>query len=99
MKDPSGGRVSFPVRPRRAQGRLETRERIPVKQEALGPCGPRGPGPLDAVDGGKLAVFCPHEDAGGVLSSMKGRECGMDAAIEGDSPGREQGGPPHGLCP
>ncbi len=70
--------------PQSAGARLEIRERdISARQGARKPCGIRSPGPLDVANEGKPVIFCPQEDAGRVLSFMKGHECGMDAAVTG----------------
>jgi len=56
---------------------------IPVREEVRGVCEILGLDPLFLANEGKLALFCPGEEAGRVLLAMKGHPLGQDAAIIG----------------
>jgi hydrogenase expression/formation protein HypE len=56
---------------------------IPVREEVRGVCEILGLDPLFLANEGKLALFCPGEEAGRVLEVMKRHPLGRDAAIVG----------------
>jgi len=58
--------------------------RIPVKESVRGLCEVLGIDPLHLANEGKLAMFCPREDAPKVLELMRKHEFGGDAAVIGE---------------
>ncbi len=65
---------------------------IPVRDDVRGVCEILGFDPLFLACEGKIALFCPADDAQKVLEIMKGHEYGRNAAIIGTvAAGKDQG--------
>ncbi len=64
---------------------------LPVRPAVRGACDLLGLDPLAAANEGKLALFCPGDDANAIVEAMRGHELGADAAVIGqvraDDPG------------
>lgn len=56
---------------------------IPVREDVRGVCEILGFDPLFLACEGKIAVFCPADEAGKVLDAMRGHEYGRNAALIG----------------
>lgn len=57
---------------------------VPVREIVRGLCEVLGLDPLSLANEGKLALFCPREDAQKVLGIMRQHEFGRDAALIGE---------------
>ena len=62
---------------------IVTEKKIPVNEAVRGICEVLGFDPLFLANEGKLAVFCPENEAAEVLNTMKEHEYGKEAAIIG----------------
>lgn len=56
---------------------------LPIREEVRGVCEILGLDPLFLANEGKMALFCPLEEAERVLTAMKGHPLGRDAAVIG----------------
>ncbi|NPU86518.1 MAG: hydrogenase expression/formation protein HypE [Syntrophaceae bacterium] len=56
---------------------------LPIREEVRGVCEILGLDPLFLANEGKMALFCPVEEAERVLTAMKGHPLGRDAAVIG----------------
>ncbi len=64
---------------------------IPVDEAVRGACEILGLDPLFLANEGKMAVFCPADDAGAVLAAMQSHEYGRAAAVIGHVAASERG--------
>lgn len=69
-------------------GLLVQESAIPVKESVRGLCEILGIDPLFLANEGKIALFCPAEDAPGVLEAMRRHEFGREAAVIGEVTGK-----------
>lgn len=85
------GAVLAEIAERSGCGIVLNEKDIPVRNSVRGFCEILGFDPLFIANEGKLAVFCPGEDAGQVLAAMQGHPFGREAAVIGRVEGRGRG--------
>ena len=58
--------------------------KVPVRSAVKGACDLLGLDPLNVANEGTLVIFCPADEAGGVLSAMRSHPFGRSAAVIGE---------------
>jgi len=73
--------------------RISIREAsIPIREEVQGICEIFGFDPLFLANEGRMALFCPEEDAEKVLAAMQGHDLGREACRIGTVASHQRGG-------
>ncbi|MCE5283076.1 MAG: hydrogenase expression/formation protein HypE [Deltaproteobacteria bacterium] len=73
--------------------RITVREAsIPIREEVRGICEIFGFDPLFLANEGRMALFCPEEDAEKVLAAMQGHDLGREACRIGTVASHQRGG-------
>lgn len=65
---------------------------VPIREEVRGICEIFGFDPLFLANEGRMALFCPEEEAQMVLQAMRGHDLGREAAVIGTVTQHKRGG-------